>query len=57
MRNSRFSREAGQKYFTTLIQDANNGLLSGESVIQMAKNYLSQTGIKINLKGLKYTTD
>lgn len=52
-----FSREAGQKYFTTLIQDANNGLLSGESVIQMAKNYLSQTGIKINLKGLKYTTD
>lgn len=50
-----FSKEAGIKYFRTLVQDVNNGLLSGESVINMAKNYFEQTGIRIKLKGMKYT--
>ncbi len=53
--NFPFSREAGIKYFRTLVEDVNKGLLSGESVINMAKNYFEQTGIKIKLKGMKYT--
>lgn len=53
--NFPFSKEAGIKYFQTLIKDANENRLSGRTVIQMAKNYFLETGIKINLKGLKYT--
>ena len=55
--NFPFSKEAGIKYFKTIIQDANNGLLSGESVIKMAQNYFEQTGIRIKLTGLKYTPE
>lgn len=55
--NFPFSKEAGVKYFQTLIKDANDGRLSGSTVIQMAKNYFKETGIKINLKGLKYTPE
>ena len=36
---------------------ANNGEISGASVIQMAKNYLKETGIKIKLKGLRYSPE
>ena len=53
--NFPFSKEAGVEYFQTLIQDANSGLLAGSTVIQMAKNYFKETGIKVNLKGLKYS--
>lgn len=52
-----FSKEAGIKYFQTLIQDANDGLLAGETVINMARSYFDETGIRINLKGLKYTPE
>ena len=55
--NFPFSKEAGIQYFQTLIKDANEGRLLGSSVIQMAKNYFLETGIKINLKGLKYTSE
>ena len=55
--NFPFSKMAGIKYFKTIVQDANKGLLSGESVIKMAKNYFDQTGIKIKLTGLKYTPE
>ena len=55
--NFPFSRKAGEKYFRTLIQDANNGMLSGETVIKMAQNYFEQTGIRIKLTGLKYTPE
>ena len=55
--NFPFSKEAGIKYFKTLVQDVNNGLLSAESVIAMAKNYFEQTGIRIKLKGMKYTRE
>ncbi len=51
--NFPFSRAAGVDYFRTLIQVANDGEISGSSVIQMAKNYFQETGIKINLKDLK----
>ncbi len=52
-----FSKEAGIKYFKTLINDVNQGLLSADSVINMAKNYFEQTGIKIKLNGMKYTKE
>lgn len=55
--NFPFSKEAGVSYFQTLIKDANDGRLSGSTVIQMAKNYFKETGIKIDLKGLKYTPE
>ena len=55
--NFPFSKEAGIKYFKTLVHDVNNGLLSAESVIAMAKNYFEQTGIRIKLKGMKYTRE
>ncbi len=53
--NFPFDKEAGVAYFNTLIKDANKGRFAGETIIQMAKNYFTETGIKINLKGLKYT--
>lgn len=55
--NFPFSKEAGVKYFKTMIADANKGLFSGETIIQMARNYFFETGIKINLKGLKYSSE
>ncbi len=55
--NFPFSKEAGKKYFKTLIQDVNEGSLSASSVINMAKNYFEQTGIKIKLTGMKYTKE
>lgn len=55
--NFPFSKEAGEKYFATLVQDVNKGLLSASSVINMAKNYFEQTGIKIKLTGMKYTPE
>ncbi len=55
--NFPFSKEAGVKYFQTMIEDANKGRLAGETVIQMARNYFFETGIKINLKGLKYSSE
>lgn len=53
--NFPFDKDAGVAYFNTLIKDANSGRFAGETIIQMAKNYFIETGIKINLKGLKYT--
>lgn len=50
--NFPFSKEAGQKYFETLIIDANNGLIAKESIIKMAKNYFEETEIDINLENL-----
>ena len=50
-------KEAGIKYFETLVEDVNNGLLSARAVINMAKNYFEQTGIKIKLTGMKYTKE
>lgn len=55
--NFPFSKEAGIKYFETLVKDVNQGLLSADSVINMAKNYFEQTGIKIKLTGMKYTKE
>ena len=55
--NFPFSKEAGIKYFKTLVKDVNQGLLSARSVINMAKNYFEQTGIKIKLTGMKYTKE
>ena len=55
--NFPFSKEAGIKYFETLVEDVNNGLLSARAVINMAKNYFEQTGIKIKLTGMKYTKE
>ena len=55
--NFPFSKEAGIDYFRTMTEVANNGEISGASVIQMAKNYLKETGIKIKLKGLKYSPE
>lgn len=55
--NFPFSKEAGEDYFRTMIEVANNNEISGASVIQMAKNYLKETGIKIKLKGLKYSPE
>ena len=52
-----FKKEAGIKYFKTIVQVANNGLLAGESVIKMTQNYFKQTGIRIKLTGLKYTPE
>ena len=40
-----------------MIADANKGLFAGETIIQMARNYFLETGIKINLKGLKYSSE
>lgn len=55
--NFPFDKGAGEKYFQTLIQEANNGHFAGKTIIQMAKNYFTETGIKINLKGLKYSEE
>ena len=52
-----FSRQAGADYFQTMAEVANRGEISGASVIQMAKNYFKETGIKINLKGMKYSPE
>ena len=55
--NFPFNKEAGIKYFETLVKDVNEGVLSANSVINMAKNYFKQTGIKIKLTGMKYTPE
>ncbi len=52
-----FSKEAGEKYFATLVKAVNQGLLSANAVINMAKNYFEQTGIKIKLSGMKYNIE
>lgn len=52
-----FSKEAGIKYFETLVKAVNQDLLSARTVINMAKNYFEQTGIRIKLTGMKYTKE
>lgn len=52
-----FSKKAGERYFRTIIKDANDGQFNPVDVIKMAKNYFSQTGIKPDTRGLKYIPD
>ena len=56
--NFPFNKSAGQRYFGTLIKDANeNGLFDPKDIISQIKNFRQQTGIKIDTSKLKYSPE